>query len=170
MVCYTFSHLILGVGFNPRVAVDHHLLRWMIDAPRGDAAVAAYTRPGGGDTWMWKQTAGLYCLLVASAHPEVEAWAALPPNSHERRAAEALDADGLIKIRRWYDGLLRPEDEEDLDEASTKRWEVAERFLDWSTTQAVIDKLAWLETDEGRRMAIRVWRDAERQPLLISLI
>jgi len=167
--CYTFSHLVLGLGFNPTVTVDHNLLRWMLDAPRGAAAEAAYARPGGGDTWMWKTAGGMYCLLVASTHPEVDVWANLPLGSAERRAAESRDVDGLIRIRKWYDGLIRPDngEEEKLDEASTKLWEVAERFLDWSTTQAVIDKLEWLETDEGRRLATRVWRDAVQDPHLV---
>ena len=169
MVLLIYCHLVVGLGSNPRVPTDYHLLRWMLDAPRGENASIAYAAPGGGETWMWKQAAGLYCLVVASSHPVVEAWARLPVGSAERWVAEWGDPDGLIETRRWFDGLLRPGENSDWSNLGEFTMtggvnEIAERFLDWSTTRAIIDKLAWLETDDGRRLATRLWKDASRQP------
>ena len=170
MVLLMYGHLVVGLGSNPRVPIDHNLLRWMLDAPCGAAAPAGPS-PCSGELWMWKRAAGLYCLVVASSHPQVETWSRLPVDSKERRIAEEKDADGLIQTRRWFDGLLRPEGNGDETKAggpSTSK--VAERFLDWSTTKAIINKLAWLETAEGRRLVTRLWKDALCQPYgLISL-
>ena len=149
-------HLMVGLGFNPRVPVDHNLLWWMVNAPQ-DACSATN---GDAEMWMWKQVAGAYCLIAASSHPEAEAWACLPPGSDERRAAEARDDDGIIKARKWYDELLRPEDEG----AGSNPDDIATRFLSWDTAQALIDKFEWLDTEEGRRLATRVWKDARQQP------
>ena len=97
--------------------------------------------------------------MVATAHPVAEAWARLLPSA--RAAAEQLDVDGIIGARKWYDELLRPEEKHDgVDEEA----EMAKRFLSWDTAQAVLDKIEWLDTDEGRRLARRVWRDSRRQP------
>jgi len=164
MAAYSFMHLGIGLGFNPRVRVDHNLLRWLVDAPRG---TAPYAGGGGGQLWLWKQIAASYCLAVAAAHPRAAAWARLPPGGPERREAEAADADGLIAARRWFDGLLRPGGEADGD---TDVDDAAERMAGWPTAEAFVDKLEWFDTDEGRKLATRVWRDAMHQPYgLVSL-
>ena len=165
IVLYIYCHLVAGMGTNPRMPIDHHLLRWFLDAPRASDAAAAYARAGGGEIWMWKQAAGLYCLILASSHPEVEAWARLPVGSAERRVAEERDDAGLIEVRKWFEGLLRPEPDSLNEDNDAGVAEVAERFLDWSTTQAFVDKLAWLEGEEGQRLASKLWRDAIRRPL-----
>ena len=107
---------------------------------------------------MWRLVAGFYCLIVATLHPEAEAWARLPPA--ERAEAEKTDPDGLLCLRKWYDGLLRPVEGDDGLETS----KMAMRFLSWETAEAFFDKIEWLNTEQGRKLVRRVWRDAKRQP------
>ena len=159
MAAYSFMHLLIGLGFNPRMRVDHNLLRWLLDAPRGSAP---YASGGGGELWLWKQIAGSYCLAVAAAHPEVELWTSMPPGSPERRAAEAADVDGLIAARKWFDGLLRPHGGADGDTNSDA---TSERMTAWATAKAYTDKIEWLDTDEGRKLVARMWRDTLQHPV-----
>lgn len=149
LVAYASMHLLVGLGFNPRVPVDHRLLRWLLDSAGA----------GTGGPWMWRLVAGAYCLVVAASHPEAEAWARLPPAA--RAAAESADPDGLIGARKWYDGLLRPGEG---DGGGAGEPDAATRLISWETAETFLGKIGWLDTDEGRRLATRVWRDAQRQP------
>ena len=109
---------------------------------------------------MWKQVASAYCLVIAASHPDAEAWALLPLDSKERQMAELEDEDGLIKVRKWYDGLIRP----DIEEAASDPDDCATRLLSWETAQAMLEKFEWLDTEDGQRLTRRIWRDAKRQP------
>jgi hypothetical protein len=136
---YVYQHLIVGLGFNTRIPVDYNLLRWLLDAPRGRTA------DRDGLTWLWKQLAGSYCLLVASVHPIVNEWIS-------RGRDDAEDPHGLIGVREWFDDTIWGAGKTGLDS----------KMLDDVTVEDVIAKIAWLETEPGRKVVQKVWETARR--------
>jgi hypothetical protein len=154
-VLYIFQYLLTLFGPDaPFLGLQTEHLQWLLDtAPRDGRR--------DGRAWLWRRLAATTTLFAAAMHPFVQGWLRARGAPSEMPAKDPaaerayLDleapaegvARALIAMRRLLDRLV---------------WNQAEdRLLRPEAADEVLAKMEWLEeTEEGRRVARRVWKDA----------
>jgi hypothetical protein len=138
---FCFLHVIVGFKWNTHPWVDHALIRWLLDV--------AYV-PGAdtdGQVWLWKTVGNAYALVVASVDPAVEKWRA---DGKGLEGAAAVDEgfEQMLAVRLWFEGRV-------------EGVRAAERpVMAWEEARAALERMAWLEGSDGRKMLEKLWRDA----------